>query len=396
MQKELKPTTIFFYTQVYFLDTAIEYVRLLTSQGYILHVGIELSPNQLKANILDIAANLNAYAALTPFHTVADIWELQYLSSYFEACTSVNFVVYPTKKIGGTRKVAKALANYIDTIQPDYIHLDDFSSRSLFYVPYFFRHRKKIIANIHDPLTHSGEFQLKRELYRKLWFKLIPSFVVFSTFSKSILAPQLHKRKKITVLKLMPYSVYQSFLPTTTTKIDTTKKYISFVGRISPYKGVDLFVGATELLSNKHPELQFYIGGKSSDEYHPDFLNIEHKNLTIENKFLSNAEMASIISRSQLIVCPYKDATQSGVIMTAYALGCPVLVTNTGGLPEYIIHNKTGLICQENSIEGLANAMDTFINNNLAVHLADAIVNTDYRDMFADSNKLTIKEIYEI
>lgn len=356
--------TIIYCTQIYFLDAAIEYVRLLASQGHKVHVAIELSPNQLKTNILDIETDLNKFAPLTSFEEVVDIWGLQYLKPFFKECASTNFVVYPSKKIRQTRKVAKVLGKHIDEIKPDFIHLDDFSSRTLFQLPNLFKNRKQLIANIHDPLTHSGEFSLSRELYRKLWFNLIPSFVVFSEFSKTILSPQIRINKKITVLKLMPYTVYKSFLQKSVKTRMVSPQYISFVGRISPYKGIELFMEAIEQILVKHPNTYFYIGGKSNADYNPSFLTTKNENIIIENKFLSNSELVNIIENSQLIVCPYIDATQSGVIMTAHALNCPVLVTPVGGLAEYIVSGKSGSVAKETSAFALKESILQFIENN--------------------------------
>ncbi|WP_435654855.1 glycosyltransferase family 4 protein [Cellulophaga baltica] len=392
MKQKENLKTIVFCTQVYFLDAAIEYIRLLAAEGYKTHVLIELSPNQLKANILNIDTDLNKFPALTSFEKVVEEWKLEYLSPYFENCISVNFVVYPTKKLWKTRAVSKELEKHISKIQPDFIHLDDFSSRTLFNLPFFFFRRKKMIANIHDPLTHTGEFEWQRELYRKVWFNLIDKFVVFSKFSEKILKPQLRKSKKVIVSRLMPYTIYKSFLPTGKSN---SKDYISFVGRISPYKGIELFVGAFDGLILKHPDVKFYIGGKSINGYNPDFLNVKSKNVTIENKFLSNVEMATIISNSKLVVCPYKDATQSGVIMTAYALGCPVLVTNTGGLPEYTLHNETGIIAKDGTQECIENTIDDFLTHQKAQQLLENVNQIQYSNQFEEINKTKIEELYK-
>jgi len=320
---------------------------------------------------------------------------LKYLEDYFTECESVNFVVYPSKKIKQTRKVAKALGRFIDKMNPDYIHLDDFSSRTLFQLPFLIKYRKRLIANIHDPLTHSGEFNLSREVYRKLWFNLIPSFVVFSEFSKTVLLPQINRNKKITVLKLMPYTVYKTFASISSESILKPKKYISFVGRISPYKGVDLFIEAIDEVSKRHPEIQFFIGGKTIANYDPDFLNRKCDNIIIENKFLSNSEISDIINDSQLIVCPYKDATQSGVIMTAQALNCPVLVTPVGGLPEYIESGKSGLVSKDVSVNSLTESLLKFMEANLYKDMHEYLNENKVNDMIVNYNLKRIHIVYD-
>ncbi|WP_405410895.1 glycosyltransferase family 4 protein [Maribacter sp. Asnod1-A12] len=374
---------------------AIEYARLLSTNGYKMHLIIEMSPNQLKANILDIKANLEEYPALTTFNSVVKKWRLEYLSPYFENCVSVHFAVYPSNGILQTRSVAKSVQRYISTIGPDFIHLDDFSSRTLFFLSYFIKYRKKIVASIHDPLTHSGEFELQREVYRKIWFYLIPMFVVFSEFSKTILKPQLSKNKEITVLKLMPYTVYKSFLAQDVINKHQPKEYISFVGRISPYKGIDIFVEAAKTISKSFPEAKFLIGGKTARGYQLDFLSSSHDNITINHKFLSNSELSSIIIKSKLIVCPYKDATQSGVIMTSYALGCPVLVTPVGGLPEYVAHNINGMISEEVSAEAITASISDFLLKNRYQEMKKVLEENTLKEFEIYNIKKINKELYQ-
>ncbi|MDF4201842.1 glycosyltransferase family 4 protein [Maribacter sp. SA7] len=383
--------TIVFCTQVYFLDAAIEYIQLLTLKGYKTHVLIELSPNQLKANILNIDVDLTQYPALTSFNLIVKDWKLENLAPYFKKCVSVNFVVYPTKKIWQTKRVSNLMEKHISKIKPDFIHLDDFSSRTVFSLPYYFFNREKLIANIHDPLTHSGEFQWSREVYRKIWFNLVGKFVVFSEYSKKILEPQLRKSKKIYVLSLMPYTIYKSFLQNNKMVI---RDYISFVGRISPYKGVELFVGTFKGLKRNFPNIKFYIGGKTINGYEPYFLNLDDKNVVVENKFLSNLEIAEIINKSKIVICPYIDATQSGVVMTAYGLGCPVLVTNTGGLPEYVIHNSTGVISVEATEDCIESTLNEYLQQNKEERLLENVKQLQYSNRFEKMNKIKMDELY--
>lgn len=387
------PKKILYYTQVYFLDNALEYVKLLTDNLHELHVLIDLSPNQLQANILHLEVNLEGYEGLTPLDQICDSWKLGYLMPYLKACKSVNFAVYPSKKIAPTLKVSQQIRKHIQIIAPDYIHLDEVSNRHLFLLPYLMGQRKRIILNIHDPKLHSGEADLIRYWSRKLLFRYIPSFVVFSEHSKNLLATQLMRHKKITSLKLLPYTVYSKFLKNETPSDE--KKYVSFVGRISPYKGVELFANAINLVHARFPEQQFIIAGKTITDYNPEFLTVPQKNLEIRNRFLTNEEMSEIIGQSKLIVCPYIDATQSGVIMTAYALKCPVLVTNTGGLPEYVTHEKTGIIVDGTSPEAISDGICQLLAKDYFSHLQNELKSIEFAQRFQIANQKKLDALYK-
>ena len=60
--------------------------------------------------------------------------------------------------------------------------------------------------------------------------------------------------------------------------------------------------------------------------------------------YVSNDQTASLFERAQVAVCPYVNATQSGVVLTAFAFGCPVVATDAGGLPEYVTDGVSGSV----------------------------------------------------
>ena len=112
------------------------------------------------------------------------------------------------------------------------------------------------------------------------------------------------------------------------------------------------------------------------------------KNIEFQLKHLSNQELCTIIQASKIIVCPYRDATQSGVIMTALALNTPIIVSNQGGLPEYIENNITGMIANTDAVS-IASAIETFIIHPLKhLKLSENIKNMDKKKWMIGENKI--------
>ena len=197
-------------------------------------------------------------------------------------------------------------------------------------------------------------------------------YICFSNYSKNLLSNQFND-KLIYVINLLPYSYYQNFIKINNN--NNNKNKISFVGRISKYKGIDLFIEAINLVKKQFPNQEYQIAGKFINEYKLNLKDFELNKVNILNQHLSNNLLVEIIQSSKIIVCPYRDATQSGVIMTAYALNCPVIVTPVGGLPEYVNDKVTGIITKETTVEGIADAIIVFLKNKLTGNNEDFLLN---------------------
>ena len=77
----------------------------------------------------------------------------------------------------------------------------------------------------------------------------------------------------------------------------------------------------------------------------------------VHNRWISNEERNQFFERASIVVLPYVEATQSGVIPVAYAHAKPVIATQTGSLPDLVDHAKTGLLVPPKDEYALANAM---------------------------------------
>ena len=134
----------------------------------------------------------------------------------------------------------------------------------------------------------------------------------------------------------------------------TLKKqnYILFFGRISPYKGIEYLLKAMRIVHKVLPETRVIIAGKG--EYNFDLEPYKHLDyIEFRNKFMELDELADLIRGAQFTVCPYTEATQSGVVYSSFALNTPVVATRVGGLPEMIDDGETGIIvppCDEQSL----------------------------------------------
>jgi len=179
----------------------------------------------------------------------------------------------------------------------------------------------------------------------------------------------LPQAEKITITKnnntinYLPFGeldIYTQFLPKDLNP--EFKSDILFFGRISAYKGIEYLIEAFRIVKKNYPNLKLIIAG-SGKLYFESNLADNDSSVKVINRYITNEELASLISQTRIIVCPYTDATQSGVAMTAFAFNKPVIATDTGGFPDIIIPGKTGFLVPVRDAENLANAIIKILQN---------------------------------
>ena len=91
---------------------------------------------------------------------------------------------------------------------------------------------------------------------------------------------------------------------------------------------------------------------------------VNKENFIVHNYRISYQEGAELFQRSSVIVLPYIEGSQSGVIPTAYSFKKPVVVTDVGSIPEIVDDGVTGLIVPARNSDELAKAIIKILNDN--------------------------------
>ena len=170
------------------------------------------------------------------------------------------------------------------------------------------------------------------------------------------------------------------------------KKHLLFFGRLSPYKGIDDLLKAMPAVFKEFPNEQLIIAGKKVHDFDIDDELIEKykNNITLLDKHIPNEELAELIQEAKFIVCPYKDATQSGVLMTAFGLNTPVIATNVGSFPEFIRENVNGLLVPPNDPAKLAEGICFALRNDHYKILAQNIKSTHVEEMWGRNTEILL------
>ncbi|WP_372934674.1 glycosyltransferase [Mariniphaga sediminis] len=150
-------------------------------------------------------------------------------------------------------------------------------------------------------------------------------------------------------------------------KLDTNFKYMLFFGFIRDYKGLDILLEALSDGWFTKNKVKLIVAGEfynDPEKYH-DIIrekNLEDQ-LIMHNDFISNEKVNLYFSAADIVVQPYKTATQSGVTQIGYHFNKPMLVTNVGGLAEIIPDQKVGYVVEPNG-DAIAKALIDFFENN--------------------------------
>jgi glycosyltransferase involved in cell wall biosynthesis len=160
-------------------------------------------------------------------------------------------------------------------------------------------------------------------------------------------------------------------------KLDLNTRYLLFFGFIRDYKGLDLLIGAfADERLRKFP-VKLLVAGEyySSPEPYLKLINDNHLEGFVELRtdFIPDNEVNLYFSASDMVVQPYKSATQSGVTQIGYHFNKPMLVTNVGGLSEIIQDGKIGYVV-EPDIKEIANALVDFYENDRVAEFETNIV----------------------
>jgi glycosyltransferase involved in cell wall biosynthesis len=132
---------------------------------------------------------------------------------------------------------------------------------------------------------------------------------------------------------------------------------IMYFGRIWSYKGLKYLIEAEPLISEKVPDVKIIIAGAGEDFGIYRDMMVHKDRFVVYNEFIPDERVNELFSRASVVVLPYTDGSQSGVIPQAYAFKKPVVITEVGSLPENVDDGVTGLIVPPKDSGKLAEAI---------------------------------------
>lgn len=152
---------------------------------------------------------------------------------------------------------------------------------------------------------------------------------------------------------------------------NNSDKVLLFFGYIRHYKGLDILIESLKILRSEDKSYKLLVAGESyeNEKIYLDLIS-QYKlesAVHMENKFISNEDVGVYFYASDVAVLPYRSATQSGILNMAYGFNKPVVITNVGGLAEFVVEDQTGVIVNESSPDSIANGIKKFFQLNQTI-----------------------------
>ncbi len=129
-------------------------------------------------------------------------------------------------------------------------------------------------------------------------------------------------------------------------------------GRLLPYKGLDLLAGALALLP---PDTDIAVRIVGCGPESPALAALRRcTGVIVENRWVPEIEIGSLLAWSDALILPYREASQSGVAAAALAAGRPVIATRVGGLREQLSNAPLAVMC-EPEVPSLSDAIQLWL-----------------------------------
>lgn len=230
---------------------------------------------------------------------------------------------------------------------------------------------------------------------------------MFLALSKNVEEELKHyaKNKKIYRSELPIYDCYKNEEAEEATNlkkeigINEKNNVILFFGYVRKYKGLDILIKAFPKILEKFPDTFLLIVGEFYDKpdaylHLIDKLNLNDK-VKVINQFVPNEEVEKYYLASDVVVLPYRSATQSGILNIAYGFNKPVIVSDVGGLAEFVIEGKTGIIIKPDSPDEIVKGYSKYLSLREKLNFSENIYAQNKKNSFENLPNLIEQIITE-
>ena len=309
-----------------FIDYTIQLANALSKKGVV--VLLIMSDNQIHEHINFIEEGVNTHIYTQPR------------------------LYYPTNII-----LMYKLFKQIATFNPDIIHVQGGHPWFPFILPLLHIKKYLLVTTFHDVKPHIGENHLRTRFINYCGRICSDKIIVHGEKLREQMIKEYDiPSEKVHAIPLGEHEV-APFKKYERKDLKEDGNLILFFGRIWEYKGLEYLIKAEPLITMEVPDAKIIIAGRGENFKKYENMMINRDNFVIHNYRIPYKKGAELFQKSSVVVLPYIDASQSGVIPTAYGFKKPVVVTNVGSIPEIVDDGATGFIVPPKDVNALAEAI---------------------------------------
>jgi glycosyltransferase involved in cell wall biosynthesis len=215
--------------------------------------------------------------------------------------------------------------------------------------------RFPLVVTIHDPRHHVGDrlSQKTPQTIMDFGFRQADRVIVHGQWIKQQVIDLLGiPAGRIHVMPL--FAIGHTSTPPA---MEDDGRTVLFFGRIWQYKGLEYLIQAAPAIVRAVPDAQIVIAGQGDDFEQYRRMMSQPSRFIVHNRYISAVERDQLFRQASLVVLPYLEATQSGVIPVAYSYAKPVVATRTGALSEAVEDGITGGLVPPANPSALASAI---------------------------------------
>jgi glycosyltransferase involved in cell wall biosynthesis len=255
----------------------------------------------------------------------------------------------PFRQFQTIRKVFRRIEDFA----PDVVHYQGFHPWLDLALPLW--HRYPLVCTVHDFRPHPGDTLSQKTPF---WVEMFvrrhaDQLIVHSHHVLTLMTQQLDGSSKN--ISLMPH--IQIGQDCSWPAVQEDGHLILFFGRIWEYKGLQYLIRAEPLISARVPDVRIMIAGQGEEFSRYASMMVHPERFIVHNEFISEQRTAEYFRSASVVVLPYIEASQSGVIPLAYSAAKPVVATTVGGLPEMVEDGRTGYLVAPRDTASLADRL---------------------------------------
>lgn len=301
---------------------------------------------------------------------------------------SLNSSVRFRKKIARVAAYYLRLMAYAVSAKPKLFHIlwnNKFETIDRTLLMLFYRALgKKVVLTAHN--VNAGRRDANNTRFNRFTlrfqYRLAHHIFVHTEKMKAELVNEFHVRSdRATVI---PFGINNAVPKTGLTSarakqklgIAEDEKAILFFGRIVPYKGLDILVSACQQLFEGDDKYRLIIAGrpdKCPEHWAAIRCKLEtsarRKNVFVNASFIPDDEAEVYFKAADVLVLPYREIFQSGVLFLGYSYGLPVLVSDVGSLKDDVVPGETGFVFEPGETQSLVTAIERYFASDLYANL---------------------------